>query len=56
MITTDRTELVGAHITPEEKELLRKVSRNEGGMSKFIHRLIRAELQRRGYDLKPEAA
>lgn len=56
MITTERTEFIGAHITAEEKELVRKVSRNEGGMSKFIHRLIRAELLKRGCKLKPEAA
>lgn len=55
MITTERNTFIGAHVTEEEKELVRRISRENGGMSKWLHRLIRAELQRLGHQLSPEA-
>lgn len=55
MITTDRNKFIGAHVTEQEKEAVRQISRNQGGMSKWIHRLIRKALQEHGVQLAPEA-
>ena len=41
MITTKRSELVGAHVTPEVKERLQKAARKQGmSVSKMLYKIL----------------
>jgi plasmid stability protein len=49
MITTDRNEFIGAHVTPEVKQALRKRAADEKkSMSELVHETLERQL-------KPEA-
>lgn len=57
MITTDRNEFIGAHLSKEEKDKLREMSNKSNprrSMSQIIHAAVRRTLLEEGYHLRPE--
>jgi predicted DNA-binding protein len=56
MITTERNKQVGAHLTDQDKEQLRKLANNRGkSMSKIVSDAVRRELKEAGYDVAAES-
>lgn len=57
MITTDRNQFIGAHLTEEEKKKLQEMANKSNprrSMSKIIHDSIRRTLLEAGFHLTPE--
>ena len=53
MITTDRFEFIGAHVTGKIKRALKTHARkNSISISAYIYRVLKRDLAEEGYDVK----